>query len=52
LELNVRREREINELTITVEGLEQEIAKQQADIAVLKSQLQRPFAAPDHHLLK
>jgi hypothetical protein len=32
--------------------LEQEIAKQKTDIAVLESQLQRPFTAPDHHLLK
>jgi hypothetical protein len=37
LELNVRREREISELTIANEGLEQEIAKQKADIAVLES---------------
>jgi predicted RNase H-like nuclease (RuvC/YqgF family) len=35
LELNVGREREISELTIAIEGLEQEIAKQKADIAVL-----------------
>jgi predicted phage tail protein len=52
LELNVRREREIIELTIAIEGLEQEIAKQKADIAVLESQLQWPFTAPDHRLLK
>jgi hypothetical protein len=32
--------------------LEQEIAKQKADIAVLESQLQRPFTAPDHRFLK
>jgi hypothetical protein len=32
--------------------LEQEIAKQKADIAVLESQLQRPFTASDHRLLK
>jgi predicted RNase H-like nuclease (RuvC/YqgF family) len=43
LELNVRREREINELTIAINGLEQEIAEQKADIAVLESQLQRIF---------
>jgi hypothetical protein len=36
LELNVRRQREINELTIAIDGLEQEIAKQKADIAVLE----------------
>jgi predicted RNase H-like nuclease (RuvC/YqgF family) len=52
LELNVQREREISELTIAIKGLEQEIAKQKADIAVLESQLQRPFTAPDHRLLK
>jgi hypothetical protein len=52
LELNVRREREISELTIVIERLEQEIAKQKDDIAVLESQLQRPFTAPDHRLLK
>jgi hypothetical protein len=52
LELNVRREREISEFTIAIEGLEQEIAKQKADIAVLESQLQRPFTASDHRLLK
>jgi chromosome segregation ATPase len=52
LELNVRREREISELTIAIEGLEQETAKQKADIAVLESQLQRPFTALDHRLLK
>jgi hypothetical protein len=52
LELNVRREREINELTVAIEALEQEIVKQKADIAVLESQLQRPFTAPDHRLLK
>jgi chromosome segregation ATPase len=52
LELNVRREREISELTIAIEGLEQETPKQKADIAVLESQLQRPFTAPDHRLLK
>jgi hypothetical protein len=39
LELNVRRERDINKLTIAIDGLEQEIAKQKADIAVLESQL-------------
>jgi hypothetical protein len=37
LELNCRWEREISELTIAIEGLEQEIAKQKADIAVLES---------------
>jgi hypothetical protein len=52
LELNVRRKRGISELMIAIEGLEQEIAKQKADIAVLESQLQRPFTAPDHRLLK
>jgi hypothetical protein len=52
LELNVWREREISELTTAIEGLEQEIAKQKADIAVLESQLQRPFTTPDHRLLK
>jgi hypothetical protein len=52
LELNVRREREISELTIAIDGLEHEIAKQKADIAVLESQLQRPFTAPDHRLVK
>jgi hypothetical protein len=52
LELNVRRECEISELTIAIEGLEQEITKQIADIAVLESQLQPPFTAPDHRLLK
>jgi hypothetical protein len=40
LELNVQRRREISELIIAFEGLEQEIAKQKADIAVLASQLQ------------
>jgi predicted RNase H-like nuclease (RuvC/YqgF family) len=45
LELNVQREREISELTIAIEGLEQEIAKQKVDIAVLELQLQRPFTA-------
>jgi hypothetical protein len=50
--LNVRREREISELTIAIEGLESEIAKQKADIAVLESQLQGHFTAPDHRLLK
>jgi hypothetical protein len=39
-------------LTIAIEGLGQEIAKQKADIAVLESQLQRPFTAPDHRFLK
>jgi hypothetical protein len=52
LGLNCRREREISELTIAIEGLEQETEKQKADIAVLESQLQRPFTAPDHRLLK
>jgi hypothetical protein len=52
LELNVRRERETSELTIAIEGLEHEIAKQKADIAVLESQLQGPFTAPDPRLLK
>jgi hypothetical protein len=52
LELNVRREREISESTIAIDGLEQEIAKQKADIPVLESQLQRPFTAPDHSFLK
>jgi hypothetical protein len=52
LELNCWREREIIELTIAIKGLEQEIAKQKAEIAVLESQLQRPFTAPDHRLLK
>jgi predicted RNase H-like nuclease (RuvC/YqgF family) len=52
LELNVRREREISELTIAIEGLEQEIAEQKADIAVLESELQRPLTAPDDCLLK
>jgi hypothetical protein len=52
LELNVRRESEISELMIAIEGLKQEIAKRKADIAVLESQLQRPFTAPDDHLLK
>jgi hypothetical protein len=37
LELDVRREREISELMIASDGLEQEIAKQKADIAVLES---------------
>jgi hypothetical protein len=40
LELSVRRECEISELAIVIEGLEQETAKQKADIAVLESQLQ------------
>jgi hypothetical protein len=40
LELNVRWEHAISELTIAIEGLEQKIAKQKADIAVLESQLQ------------
>jgi septal ring factor EnvC (AmiA/AmiB activator) len=35
MELTVRREREINELMIAIEELEQEIAKQKVDIAVL-----------------
>jgi hypothetical protein len=52
LELNVRRECEISEWTIAIEGLEQEIAKQKVDITVLESQLQRLFTAPDHRLLK
>jgi predicted RNase H-like nuclease (RuvC/YqgF family) len=52
LELTVRREREMSELTIAIEELEQKIAKQKADIAVLESQLQRPFTAPDHRFLK
>jgi chromosome segregation ATPase len=52
LELNVRRECEISELTIAIDGLEQEITKQKADIAVLESQLQRPFTAPDRSFLK
>jgi hypothetical protein len=52
LELNIRREREISELTIAIEGLEQEIAKQKANIVVLESQLERPFIASDHRLLK
>jgi hypothetical protein len=52
LELNVRPEREITELTIAIEGLEQEIAKHKADIAVLESQLQRSFSTPHHRLLK
>jgi hypothetical protein len=52
LELNVRREREVSELTIAIEGLEQKIAKQKADIAVLESWLQQSFTAPDHRLLK
>jgi predicted dinucleotide-binding enzyme len=37
LELNVRREREISELTIAIEGLKQEMARQKADIVVLES---------------
>jgi predicted RNase H-like nuclease (RuvC/YqgF family) len=52
LELNVQLEREISELTIAIEGLEQKITKQKADIALLESQLQWPFTAPDHRLLK
>jgi chromosome segregation ATPase len=52
LELNVRRECESSELTIPIEGLEQKIAKQKADIAVLESRLQPPFTALDHRLLK
>jgi hypothetical protein len=52
LELSVRREHEINELTIAIEGLAQEIAKQKGDATVLESQLQRTFTTPDHHLLK
>jgi hypothetical protein len=52
LELNIGREREINELTIVIEGSEQEIAKQKADIAVLEPQLQRPFTARNHRLVK
>jgi hypothetical protein len=52
LELNVRRERESSELRMAIEGLGQEIAKQKTDIAVLESQLQRPFTAPDHRRLK
>jgi hypothetical protein len=51
LELNIQREREINELTIVIAGLEQEISKQKANIAVLESQLQRRFTAPDHRVL-
>jgi predicted RNase H-like nuclease (RuvC/YqgF family) len=51
LKLNIRREREISELMIVIEGLEQEIAKRKADIAVLESHLQRPFTAPNHRLL-
>jgi hypothetical protein len=51
-ELSVRREREINELMIAIDALEQEIAKQKADIAGLESQMQRPFTAPDHSFLK
>jgi hypothetical protein len=46
-ELNIQRDREITELTIAIAGLEREIAKQKADIAVLESQLQRRFTAPD-----
>jgi hypothetical protein len=52
LALNVRREREISELTIVIDGLEQEITKQKADIAVLESQLSRLFTAPDRRFLK
>jgi hypothetical protein len=51
LELNIQRERESTEPTIAIAGLEQEISKQKADIAVLESQLQRRFTAPDHRLL-
>jgi predicted RNase H-like nuclease (RuvC/YqgF family) len=50
LELNIRREREITELTIAIAGLEQEISKQKADIAGLESQLHRRFTAPDYRL--
>jgi predicted RNase H-like nuclease (RuvC/YqgF family) len=52
LELNARQEREISELTVAIEGLEQEIAKQKAHIAIIESQLQRPFTLSDHRLLK
>jgi predicted RNase H-like nuclease (RuvC/YqgF family) len=51
LELKIQRECEITELTIAIAGLKQEISKQKADIAVLESQLQRRFTAPDHRLL-
>jgi hypothetical protein len=51
LELNIQREREITEPTIVIAGLEQEISKQKADIAVLESQLQRRFTAPGHRPL-
>jgi predicted RNase H-like nuclease (RuvC/YqgF family) len=37
LELNIRREREISELTVVIEDLEQEISKQKANIAGLGS---------------
>jgi hypothetical protein len=50
LELNIQPERKITELTIAIAGLEQEISKQKPDIAVLESQLQRRFTAPDHRL--
>jgi uncharacterized small protein (DUF1192 family) len=50
LELNIQREREITELTTSVAGLEEKISIQKADIAVLESQLQRRFTAPDHRL--
>jgi hypothetical protein len=52
LELIVRRELEISELTIAIDGLEQETAKQKADIVVLESQLQRPFTAPNYCFFK
>jgi hypothetical protein len=52
LELNIRLERETSELAIVTERLEQEITKQKADIAVLESQLQRPFTPPNGRLLK
>jgi hypothetical protein len=39
-------------LTLAIDELEQEIAKQKADITVLESQLQRPFTAANHSFLK